>query len=619
MSQYDLIIEKLTTNLGCLFEMEEKQNDKKTKLFAFSLSDQSQYKWLEDELSNQAQIQKTKLLRHYQKILDLHKKYYLFEYVEGKTIQSVIHTQRVKQESIPLETINNYLTKLLEALFYLHKMDILGRVFSIGNIIENQNNITLMDFGFAPEILQNSLDILAPPEIISKIVDNSKRGEYGIEIDAWLLGAFLFNLVKLYPINSYQVDNRIKEFKYSQIREYHQFLQQQMKNSKNIKANSSRYPLQLTEFIESLLKYDYKERISFSEIYQSEYIKSLKLEKNEEYLSFYENLNLNEIKKKIQLRDGVSQDDLIYSGQLTSIEVRFPNIPKIQIQSVVPNMEDEEYHQNIFQQPKNSSFLELPFMIQNNNKDQKFAKLIQIINMEQFRYFILINTANDVVTLLSNKQFGLELAVNYFLKKMGYLILHEMIAKLNEKKCPWTYSQAEWQEFQIIDVKKTLISEITQTIQNDLKELKILFDKCYNDIIKNEKLDEIIRNTLKQDQSHYQSNKNPETNIFGCTSNEFLKSGYRNMTQHLYNFLVLNVQFDDIRTKQYSLLLKTVLCHLINRIFSYDQLNTQFKNIRPLLYSYDIAPEDIFQFIESKNNDELKINEIQHLVNKYFQ
>lgn len=62
----------------------------------------------------------------------------------------------MKSESIPIEKINNYLKYLLEALYQLHKMKILGRVFSIENIIELQDNsITLMDFGFASELKQN--------------------------------------------------------------------------------------------------------------------------------------------------------------------------------------------------------------------------------------------------------------------------------------------------------------------------------------------------------------------------------------------------------------------------------------------------------------------------------
>lgn len=63
---------------------------------------------------------------------------------------------------------------MLEALYNLHKLNILGRVFSVENILEYEGNITLMDFGFAPEIKKNELNMLAPPDVIFSIANNSK-------------------------------------------------------------------------------------------------------------------------------------------------------------------------------------------------------------------------------------------------------------------------------------------------------------------------------------------------------------------------------------------------------------------------------------------------------------
>lgn len=64
---------------------------------------------------------------------------------------------------------------MLEALYQLHKMNILGRVFSVENILElKDNSITLMDFGFAAEIKKNDTNMLYPPEIIFSQVEPSK-------------------------------------------------------------------------------------------------------------------------------------------------------------------------------------------------------------------------------------------------------------------------------------------------------------------------------------------------------------------------------------------------------------------------------------------------------------
>ncbi|CAD8068092.1 unnamed protein product [Paramecium primaurelia] len=631
MSQYDLIIERIAITSGWLYEMEEKTNEKKIQLLALSPFEPFHQNFLQDEINFKATIQKTKLLRHYLRCVDLNKKYYLFEFVQGQSIQQIINKYRVKSESIPIEKINNYLKYLLEALYQLHKMKILGRVFSIENIIELQDNsITLMDFGFASELKQNQFNILAPPEIVSSMVEtNGQRLNYSIEIDSWLLGAFLFNLVKLYPINSYLKGNKLNAYTYSNLEEYNLFLQQQIKENKYIKVEPSKYPKKLNKLIESLLTYDPKERLSFLDIYQSEYIKDLELEICDEQIQFYKNLNLTEIHQKIMLRDGITSNEFIQTSVLKQplnpqSEIKnlqdiqsyeadhdFKIPQKIYLESVVPDVYQSE---QVTQQ--SSHLLKLPYFME--NQLEKFQRLFQILNLEQFRFVILNNTADEVVSLLSNKKFGLEYVIEYFLKKMAYLIMIEILGKLNSQKSQFTTSQEEWDNFQKLEKKTDLIKNINSQIQENINRLKNLNEQCYKDLAQNQLFNENIRNSVKQDKHFLQGNKAPETNIFGCTSNEFLKSGYRNITQYLYNYLVSKCQFDEMRTKQFSLILKTVLCHLINRIFDYDYINTQFKNIKSEKNN-DITPETIYKFIESKENDEQKIQEIQYLVNKYFQ
>ncbi|CAD8068090.1 unnamed protein product [Paramecium primaurelia] len=284
---------------------------------------------------------------------------------------------------------------------------------------------------------------------------------------------------------------------------------------------------------------------------------------------------------------------------------------KIYLESVVPDVYQSE---QVTQQ--SSHLLKLPYFME--NQLEKFQRLFQILNLEQFRFVILNNTADEVVSLLSNKKFGLEYVIEYFLKKMAYLIMIEILGKLNSQKSQFTTSQEEWDNFQKLEKKTDLIKNINSQIQENINRLKNLNEQCYKDLAQNQLFNENIRNSVKQDKHFLQGNKAPETNIFGCTSNEFLKSGYRNITQYLYNYLVSKCQFDEMRTKQFSLILKTVLCHLINRIFDYDYINTQFKNIKSEKNN-DITPETIYKFIESKENDEQKIQEIQYLVNKYFQ
>ncbi|CAK77064.1 unnamed protein product (macronuclear) [Paramecium tetraurelia] len=514
MSQYDLILERIITHSGCFYEMEEKM--RKTLLFALSLSNQFHHKFLEDEINNKTTIQKTKLLRHYLRCLDLNKKYYIFDFVQGHPISKVIKIYGAKQESMPIEKIHNYLKQLLEALHQLHKLNILGRVFSTENIIELQDNsITLMDFGFGPELKQAQFNLLAPPEIVQNFEDNIGQGlQYGIEIDSWLLGAFLYHLVTLKPINLVQENNQLKAYTYSQLRQYNSFIQYQMKKSKNIKVESS-YPIELNQFIESLLRYDSKERLSFLNIYQSQYIqKVLRLRNCDELIQFYSNLNLTLIQEKILLREGVDSNKFLQTSDLQQIsspksfleqcqlnpdfdsnlkyfELQCSIPRNLQIQSVVPQVSQ-------YDDRKNSYLLELPLRMQNGLS--KFEKIFKIINLEQFRFVILINTAEEVVLLLSDKQFGQLNAIEYFFKKMAYLIMIEILEKLNSENSQWTSTQEEWQDFQKLDAKLTLIQKITSNIEEILIKLKNLHQICYTALTQNELIDENIRQSVEQDQ-----------------------------------------------------------------------------------------------------------------------
>ncbi|CAD8145210.1 unnamed protein product [Paramecium octaurelia] len=623
MSQYDLIIERIITHSGCFYEMEEKTQ--KVLFFALSLSNQFHQKSLEDEINNKTTIQKTKLLRHYLNCLDLNKKYYIFDFIKGHPISKVIQIYGAKRESIPIEKIHHYLRQLLEALHQLHKLNILGRVFSTENIIELQDNsITLMDFGFGPELRQPQFNLLAPPEVIQSLEDNIGQGiKYGIEIDLWLLGAFLFHLVTLKPINLVKENNQLKSDTYSQIKHYNSFLQKQKKNYKNIKVESC-YPIELNQFIESLLRYDSNERLSFLNVYQSSYIqKELRLRNCDELIQFYQKLNLTPIQEKILLRDGVDSNKFLQTSDLQQIsdnkslqqEEQTSNLDQklkiplnLQFDSVVSQNKDQNDQINI-------NALKLPLKMQ-NEIGGKFERIFNIINLEQFRFVILINTAEEVVFLLSNKQFGQINYIEYVFKKMAYLLMIEIVEKLNSQNSQWIINQEEWSAFQQLDTKLTLIQKINSNIKEILIQLKNLHEICYKALTQDQLIDENIRQSVEQDKHMFLNNKSLDSNIFGCTSSEFLKKGFRNMTQYLYNYLVSN-KFDEMRTKWYGLILKTLLCHLINRIFDYSQINTQFKNIKSD-YNSDVTPDKIFEFIESQDNDDLKIIEIQFLVRKYF-
>jgi serine/threonine protein kinase len=62
----------------------------------------------------------------------------------------------------------------------------------------------MMDFGFCPALLESDFSYLFPPEldyISQKNTSFQNLEVYTSKLDSWLLGAFLYHLVKLNPIS----------------------------------------------------------------------------------------------------------------------------------------------------------------------------------------------------------------------------------------------------------------------------------------------------------------------------------------------------------------------------------------------------------------------------------
>lgn len=80
----------------------------------------------------------------------------------------MIENKKINEESISQETITKYFLQLIETLYQLHSIKILGRVFTVENIIiENENeNIILMDFGYGADFLNLRKNMINPPEIL---------------------------------------------------------------------------------------------------------------------------------------------------------------------------------------------------------------------------------------------------------------------------------------------------------------------------------------------------------------------------------------------------------------------------------------------------------------------
>ncbi|CAK77125.1 unnamed protein product (macronuclear) [Paramecium tetraurelia] len=647
MSKPILIISKIDSHSGEFYLMEEKQYETTEQYFALFLSNNYKKEYLLDEREQKDNIQKVRQIRHFLKMIEINQQYYyLFRYVKGERIQDFIVKMRCQLKTINQDIIDSFVIQILEALFQLHKLNILGRIFSAENIINNYGTLVLMDFGFGPDIKQDHLDILASPEQIRELLDQNsqiqKINYSALKIDSWLLGAFLYHLVKLRPINSVQnknVPNKMQIFKYTDLVYYNSYIQEQCKSSDYINAQTNRYKQTLIDFIHGLLTYNTQKRLSFLEIHQSEYIKSLKLNKSDEYINFYTNFQEVEIIEKLIIRGGISQSFVLNSGLLQGqYDLLISSPVKINGKQDTPNEKElESLHITL---PYTASFIQ----------DSKYYDIWKQINLEQFRYFILNDTADQIKAEYPEGCYKLSLVAQYALRKQSYIILQDLIQKIQSSDYPWQGSLVtNWQNFKQENkfqfLKHALLNASTITIQSmaQLQEELHKNPKLIENFIvtqKSNELNEVFNNILNEKIIIAQAKEQTSLDIYSiyqsvstreCSQNpaENLKQsvrdtqqaewfkGFKEVINHLFKYFNENVTDPNFRQKYSQILLKILYCRLINIIFSFEGVKNHFKNINRL-EKEAVTPDEIYCYIESKDNYELKYIEIQDLLNKYF-
>jgi serine/threonine-protein kinase len=75
------------------------------------------------------------------------KDYFIFQYVEGMTLQSLVQKKQILSEQQLLQIVKSVLAGLKD----LHRSGTLGRCISINSImLTPSNQAVLMEFGFAP-------------------------------------------------------------------------------------------------------------------------------------------------------------------------------------------------------------------------------------------------------------------------------------------------------------------------------------------------------------------------------------------------------------------------------------------------------------------------------------
>ena len=135
--------------------------------------------------------------------------YIIMEYIENGTLNN-----KIKNNILNNNKIFHYFSQICFALKYLHEtMNIIHHDLKLNNIlIDNENNIRLIDFGFSIKLINSNEMIYSKsgstnyisPEIFQNL-PHSKS------VDIWSLGIILFKLISgFYPFKNNNFNEEIK-------------------------------------------------------------------------------------------------------------------------------------------------------------------------------------------------------------------------------------------------------------------------------------------------------------------------------------------------------------------------------------------------------------------------
>ncbi|CAD8158287.1 unnamed protein product [Paramecium octaurelia] len=565
---FSILYQVLETSSGTVFKVEEKFQNISKIYYAFQFIEQQiMSESLRDNIQKLEQSNHRDLFRKYIKMhKDDQKQLYLFDYIEG----SQFLDQKIKDygkltKSFVYSEIQQYLKNLLLALYQLHSKDIPGRVFSTFNIVvQPGEKIVLMDFGFEPEIEKNHLDILAPPEYLKKIINKENYDKFDLKFDSWLVGAFLYHLIKFQSINQVNVNNSYVRYKYDQKEQFYEYLN----SIKFIPCQTSRYKNTLLSLVQDLLTCDPNKRLSFYQIYQHPFIKDLKIDQLDSYLQFYQ--------KCEYIRD--LKNEVIFTNQLKSEPPLISRLvnqkPLIQEVPTVSKPNVPEYLKIIMKKPQfsDSSFYNYWFQIQ----------------LDCLRCYILVQTT-DRITILSKYDYQYIKVLEYFIKKMHLLILREMNNYLKSKLYQ-NQPNKNWENFLNQHQEDLFASEQINLYLKDLElELQTIFEQhCQTHLRQDSQLPQEIKQSLNdnrvQDPYYY-----------------FL-NGYADAIQMLLQCIdQLIAQNQEGNLEELQAFKKLIyFCIDINFSFQSQTFKEQFQQLKQK--NQELQPNDVIKFLGVTNN-----------------
>jgi len=134
------------------------------------------------------------IFNSYTTFQDANNLYFVQEYLAGGEIYNIIRKELKSQ----LSCIVFYMAEIGMALEYLHKNQIVFRDLKPENVLIDQHgHARIADFGFAKKIENNrTLTMCGTPGYLSP--EQLIKKEYGVEVDIWAYGIFMFELIAGY-------------------------------------------------------------------------------------------------------------------------------------------------------------------------------------------------------------------------------------------------------------------------------------------------------------------------------------------------------------------------------------------------------------------------------------
>ena len=288
---------KQTGKIYALKEIKQSDLDRKDKEIDFIRETSILY-----DLSKQNCPYINKLYADFQ---DENYKFLVLEYFEGKTLEQLQSNYFSQNKYIPENLVIHILTKLLEALKYLHDTcKIINRNIKPDNImIDRDNNIKIINFCLAA-YLENQNDILVskksfkgPVRFVAPEILLSNPRNYDYKIDIFSLGFTIYSIMNPSKSNLCNLPciTEKKNGVFSRI---------------DTNINNTFYSKRLIEFVKSLYENDQNKRPTASEALNilKNILNELQINNNEEeeYL-FKENIGISSMKMLLQIFNKMDQ------------------------------------------------------------------------------------------------------------------------------------------------------------------------------------------------------------------------------------------------------------------------------------------------------------------------